>query len=235
MMAGVWEADPRMVERFNRLSKRYDDHTRRIPGYRRLVEEIVRLTEPRSSDIVVDIGTGPGVLCLLLAPFVKKAIGVDVSERMLEEARRRALKDNVENVEFRLGSFLNPGVDEKVDKIVTNLALHHLVDEDKRKAMNVMFNMLKDGGRVVIGDFMFFFNPEREPRKLKQVLDYVTSKLMVREPGESVEDFLSRLAETEHPSTASSIKLFLESAGFNVVAVKEVTPPALGVICAKKP
>lgn len=46
---------------------------------------------------VLDVGCGPGVLALELAPYVAKVIGIDPDAGMLEEARRRATKLGITN------------------------------------------------------------------------------------------------------------------------------------------
>ena len=50
----------------------------------------------RSDETVLDVGCGPGYLTSLLAQFGHSARGIDVSEKMIDLARRDYLADNVE-------------------------------------------------------------------------------------------------------------------------------------------
>ncbi|MCD6114670.1 methyltransferase domain-containing protein [bacterium] len=52
--------------------------------------------------ILLDIGTGGGELLLKIAPFVKKACGIDHSRSMIKTARKNLAKSKIPNVEFKL-------------------------------------------------------------------------------------------------------------------------------------
>ena len=52
---------------------------------------------------MLDAGTGTGRMLELLAPHVKRAIGVDVSPEMLAIARDRLLRENLSHAQVRLG------------------------------------------------------------------------------------------------------------------------------------
>ena len=56
---------------------------------------------------VLDVGCGTGDFLRLLAPIVSpgRAVGVDLSETMIAEARQRSI-ENVDNLSFRVGSVL---------------------------------------------------------------------------------------------------------------------------------
>ena len=47
--------------------------------YHKLVKYIINLTNPKKTDVVMEIGAGTGVASLLLAPKVKRVIAVDIS------------------------------------------------------------------------------------------------------------------------------------------------------------
>lgn len=69
---------------------------------------------------IVDVGTGSGVLAIYLKSYYPnaKVIGVDISEKALEIARKNAELQNV-SVDFRLGNMLEP-VKEKIDVLISN-------------------------------------------------------------------------------------------------------------------
>ncbi len=100
---------------------------------------------------VVDVGTGPGRLPLLLAqrrPDVI-VIGVDPSADMLERARRRA--DGSAAVQFvRTGSESLPLEDASVDVVISSLSSHHW--EDRTAALAEQVRVLKPSGRFWLFD-----------------------------------------------------------------------------------
>ena len=73
-----------------------------------LVENAVEILKDKKEEIkVVEIGTGSGIISVMLALLVKniKIIAVDINEKALELARENAIKHNVQDkIEFRLSN-----------------------------------------------------------------------------------------------------------------------------------
>jgi ArsR family transcriptional regulator len=101
--------------------------------------------------VVGDFGCGTGDTTAALAPFVKKVIGVDREQSMLDVAERRI--GDLSNVELRLGDLIAPPVeDNELDAIVCMLTLHHI--ESPELVMEQMVRVLKPGGKAVILDMV---------------------------------------------------------------------------------
>ena len=79
----------------------------------------VALASLKKGEVVLDLGSGPGLDCFLAANRVGKSgrvIGVDMTPDMLDRARQNAKKGNYSNVEFRLGEIENlPVADNSVN------------------------------------------------------------------------------------------------------------------------
>ena len=104
-----------------------------------------------SSLVVADLGCGTGQLTDLVAPYVRKVIGVDASADMLAEARRRL--HHVPGVDLRPGSLeALPIDDEQVDVAVMALVLHHV--PDPARALAECARVLKSGGRALVIDML---------------------------------------------------------------------------------
>jgi SAM-dependent methyltransferase len=65
---------------------------------------LVEMAAADPADLVLDIATGTGNTARTLAPLVRRVIGLDVAQAMLDQARSRAEAESVENVEFVSGS-----------------------------------------------------------------------------------------------------------------------------------
>ncbi|OUJ18795.1 SAM-dependent methyltransferase [Methanonatronarchaeum thermophilum] len=143
--------------RFNEIADEYDEDPR--PEYLECLNVVVGCADPDSSDMVLDIGTGTGAVALKLAKKAKYVYGRDISEGMLEKAKEKASEQGVDNVEFGVGSFNKPDVDS-VDIIVSNFALHHLTDEEKKNTINGFSEL--GAQKIVLGDLMFFKKPDME-------------------------------------------------------------------------
>lgn len=108
------------------------------------------------SSTVWEIGTGTGECALALASSVEHVYATDVSPAMLEYARHKAEQRHITNVTFENGGFLSGFEPPRpVDGVVTQLALHHLPDFWKSRALARIANRLRGGGRLYLGDVVF--------------------------------------------------------------------------------
>lgn len=108
---------------------------------------LLALLEP---DLVVaDLGCGTAQISRILAPFVRRVIGVDASAAMLEAARPRVPS----NVELRAGQLEQlPIGDGEADCAMLLLVLHYVVDPGMVLAEAA--RVLKPGGRLLVVDMM---------------------------------------------------------------------------------
>lgn len=99
--------------------------------------------------VVGDLGCGSGHLTALLAPFVRRVIGVDASTTMLERARTRL--DGVAGIELRTGDLESlPIAPGELDAAIISLVLHH--SPDPRLALTEAYRVLAGGGRLLVID-----------------------------------------------------------------------------------
>jgi len=99
---------------------------------------------------VLDVGCGTGDFLRLLAPIVspEKAVGLDLSETMIAEARQRSA-ENVDNLSFRVGSVLElPFTAASFDRVLATQLLLHV--PDPRKALVEIKRVLAPSGVISI-------------------------------------------------------------------------------------
>jgi ubiquinone/menaquinone biosynthesis C-methylase UbiE len=87
----------------------------------------------------------------LLARRCKRVIAVDNSEKIVAFGAAKAKRNNLKNLEFRLGNLEAPPIEaESVDLAILSQALHHA--ESPARAISSAYGILKPGGQILILD-----------------------------------------------------------------------------------
>jgi ubiquinone/menaquinone biosynthesis C-methylase UbiE len=101
-----------------------------------------------ASDDVLEVGCGTGTTALLLAPSVKQITASDISSRMIEIAREKAVAQGVENVRFDRATLFDQDLEKGSFDVVMAFNFLHLL-EDIPGAVQGAHELLKPGGLFI--------------------------------------------------------------------------------------
>jgi arsenite methyltransferase len=112
------------------------------------------VAELREGEVVLDLGSGGGIDVILSARRVGasgKAYGLDMTDEMLDLARRNAAEAGVTNVEFLKGHIEEiPLPDDSVDVVISNCVIN--LSTDKARVLAESARVLRPGGRFAVSD-----------------------------------------------------------------------------------
>ncbi len=114
-----------------------------------------------TGSVVLELGCGTGTTALHHAPRVKQIIATDISNNMIEIARKKAREAGIENVEFKQATVEDLSAESASFDAILALNLIHLLD-DPVACIRKVYGLLKPGGvfvtsTVCLGDRLFSF------------------------------------------------------------------------------
>ena len=129
-------------EFFNSLAYKWDEMCHHDD---KKIRKILQLSDIEKGSKILDIGTGTGILIsYLLEKSPSKLVAVDISENMIEVAREKYKKENVEFVVSDIMNF-NEG---RYDYIFIYSAYPHF--KGKEKLFEHLYKLLNENGKVII-------------------------------------------------------------------------------------
>jgi SAM-dependent methyltransferase len=140
----------RAATTYNAASDHFDDEA--LGFWTRYGERTVARLVLRPGARVLDVGCGTGASALPAARQVGrtgKVIGIDLAERLLEIARQKAARNNLDNVEFHFGDMEQPGyAHNDFDAVICIFAIFFV--PDMAKQVRELWRMVRPLGQLAI-------------------------------------------------------------------------------------
>jgi ubiquinone/menaquinone biosynthesis C-methylase UbiE len=129
----------------------YDTFAKEYDGVDQGVERVLSKLKIAPGSEILDIGCGTGKLTLRLPEIdsFRRVVGIDLSDGVLNVARKHAQDLHLRNFEFlRASAWQLPFDDERFDSVVSNMVFHLVPDQER--AFAEIVRVLKSSGSAVL-------------------------------------------------------------------------------------
>jgi ubiquinone/menaquinone biosynthesis C-methylase UbiE len=135
---------------FEQMAKRYDTDER-IELAKVIVKEVRPELLNSKSKSLIDYGSGTGLISLELSDLVNSILLVDSSKQMLEVAEAKISYKGIPNSKVLYSDFTQETPELQADIVLMSLVLLHI--PDTKKILQELFNILNNGGKLIVIDF----------------------------------------------------------------------------------
>jgi len=138
-------------EDFEKVLIEWDKNPGRLSMTHKIAQAMLNRTSPRGTKVLLDYGTGTGLIALEFYHSVKKIVAVDSSKDMLTFLRKKLNAESTTTIESREWSIGNDLQKlPRFDIIIVSLTLHHVMDT--ALAAEVFYSLLNPGGTIAVAD-----------------------------------------------------------------------------------
>jgi ubiquinone/menaquinone biosynthesis C-methylase UbiE len=142
--------------------------------FKKLLKKIEENLEIGREDVVLDLCCGNGLITNYLAPKCKFIVGVDFTEKLIDEMNKGKKSDNIIGIVNDITTMKFK--DNSFDKILFYFSIQHISHEQTVRLFNSVNKWLKKGGLFYVGDILdndriwnFFNTRSREDFYFKSV------------------------------------------------------------------
>lgn len=159
MSHSSWSAHDRAIsDQFTRQAEGFSQ-SRALHG-EDVIGFLVDAVAPQPSDRAIDLACGPGSVACALAARVARAVGVDATQAMLDEARKLGERRGFSNIEWvRSSVYETPFADGAFDVVTCRFAFHHF--ERPEEAFAEMTRLAAVGARIAVCDGIVSDDPAK--------------------------------------------------------------------------
>lgn len=137
-----------MTERFNQAAGGWDKGDMRQTIAHSVFQTISSRISLLNNMNIMDFGAGTGLLSFKIAPMVKKVVGIDLSDKMLEQLESKNSESL--SVQAICQDIFKTPLEEKFHGIVSSMAMHHVADT--LALFETFHSHLKRDGFIAIAD-----------------------------------------------------------------------------------
>lgn len=136
-------------EIFNNIAEQWDEMAVLNDEQKKTIDNVIDYAKLSDGDYVLDVGCGTGVLVPYILNKIGNSgavIGLDVSNKMIEQAKNKLSDDRVKFIDGDIYKYKFEN--NNFDKIFVFSAFPHL--HNKKESLEIFYDILKAGGKLII-------------------------------------------------------------------------------------
>lgn len=196
------DASELIRSQFNRQAENFSNWS--VTQNRDYLQAYFTFCEMTPEDGLLDVACGSGEFALFAASQIGRAVGVDISDRMIELAQERAREAGITNVTFLCHDGSNiPFEDNSFSIVVCKSAFHHI--RDYEKIVREMVRCCRSGGRVSIQDIVAYEND-----RVNDFFERLEGQVDISHHVTLAKDFVRALYERHNLTITSTFEVNVE-------------------------
>jgi ubiquinone/menaquinone biosynthesis C-methylase UbiE len=123
----------------------------KLPGHLDSIQMLIEMSHVNKTDSVLDVACGPGLVACEFANIADSVTGIDITEKMIEEAKKHQNEKQLKNISWDIGDINSlPYSDNKFSIVLTRYSFHHFLEP--KKVLSEMHRVCKPNGTIMVVD-----------------------------------------------------------------------------------
>lgn len=141
------EHDAEIVDQFSKQAIPFTE----LPGHLNSIQMLIEMSKVAGDDIVLDVACGPGLVTCEFAKVAQHVTGIDLTEKMIEQAKKRQKELSLANLSWDIGTASSlPYASDIFSLVITRYSFHHFLNP--KAVLMEMIRVCKPKGVVLIAD-----------------------------------------------------------------------------------
>jgi len=141
------EHDAEIVEQFTKQAIPFTE----LPGHLDSIQMLIEMSKVAGGDLVLDVACGPGLVACEFAKVAQHVTGIDLTKKMIEQARNRQKELGLVNLSWGIGTASPlPYTSASFSIVVTRYSFHHFLEP--KAVLREMIRVCKPKGVILIAD-----------------------------------------------------------------------------------
>ncbi len=160
------EHNKNIVEQFSKQAGGYTS----ITSHSDALDKLIEISSASKNDTVLDIACGSGIVACEFAKHTHHVTGIDMTQGMLDEAKKLQSKQNIKNITWQIGDVENlPYEDNSFSIAVSRFGFHHFLNPFK--VLAEMKRVCAPNGIVLLVDVSVDDSKIRKYNKMEKIRD----------------------------------------------------------------